>query len=97
MQQALEYAEILDVPFVYSTNGQAFLEHDRTKSSGPLERELPMDTFPSPDELWQRYVNSKELSPAQEKVVLEDYSPKDRLSIDQILEQNDQAHEEIAL
>ena len=73
MQQALEYAEILDVPFVYSSNGHAFLEHDRTKSQGTLEREIPMDSFPSPDELWSRYSTANGLSPDQEKVVLEDY------------------------
>ena len=43
MQQAPEYAEILDVPFVYSSNGDAFLEHDRTKKSGVVTREIPLD------------------------------------------------------
>ncbi|MDX1523002.1 MAG: type I restriction enzyme HsdR N-terminal domain-containing protein [Anaerolineae bacterium] len=55
MQQALDYAKILDIPFVYSSNGDAFLEHDRTKTGGPLEREIPLDRFPTPEELWQRY------------------------------------------
>src|SRR4051812_40777038 len=36
MQQALAYAEILDVPFAYSSNGDAFLEHDRTGSGGTV-------------------------------------------------------------
>ncbi len=49
MQQALEYAEILDVPFAYSSNGDAFLEHDRTKTSGTITREIPLDQFPTPD------------------------------------------------
>ena len=52
MQQALEYAEILDVPFVYSSNGDGFLEHDRTVSSGAVEREFPLHEFPAPDELF---------------------------------------------
>jgi type I restriction enzyme R subunit len=38
MQQALEYAEILDLPFAYSSNGDAFLEHDRTGAAGTVER-----------------------------------------------------------
>ena len=55
MQQALVYAEMMDVPFVYSTNGDSFIEHDRTAKSGVLERELSLDAFPSPEVLWQRY------------------------------------------
>lgn len=43
MQQALEYAEILDVPFAYSSNGNAFLEHDRTGKGGAVEKEFPLD------------------------------------------------------
>ena len=49
MQQAIEYAETLDIPFAYSSNGQAFLEHDFFVGS---EKELPMDQFPTEDELW---------------------------------------------
>src|SRR5262245_15054419 len=45
MQQALEYAELLDLPFAYSSNGDAFLEHDRTATSGSVEREIPLDQF----------------------------------------------------
>ncbi len=55
MQQALEYAEILDIPFAYSSNGDAFLEHDRTATSGTVTREIPLDQFPSPAELWAHY------------------------------------------
>lgn len=55
MQQALGYAEMLDVPFAFSSNGDRFLEHDRTGASKKPERELALDAFPSPDELWQRY------------------------------------------
>ena len=53
MQQALEYAEVLDVPFAYSTNGEAFLEHDRTVTNGTVTREIPLGEFPGPEELWQ--------------------------------------------
>jgi type I restriction enzyme R subunit len=73
MQQALEYAEALDVPFVYSSNGDAFLEHDRTGGSGVVERELPLDHFPSPEELWSRYRQAKGYSVAQEAVAVQEY------------------------
>ena len=51
MQQALEYAEILDVPFAYSSNGDAFLEHDRTGTSAAVESEIALNDFPSPEDL----------------------------------------------
>jgi type I restriction enzyme R subunit len=70
MQQGLEYAAILDIPFVYSSNGDGFLEHDRTKGS---ERELSLDEFPSPDELWARYKNNESITPEQEKLITEPY------------------------
>jgi type I restriction enzyme R subunit len=73
MQQALEYAEILDVPFAYSSNGDAFLEHDRTGTSGVVEREIPLDKFPTPDELWARYRTAKGYSAEQETVTTQDY------------------------
>ncbi len=73
MQQALEYAEILDVPFAYSSNGDAFLEHDRTVTSGTVTREIPLDQFPSPDELWSRYCKAKGYTGNQESVATQDY------------------------
>ncbi len=73
MQQALEYAEILDIPFAYSSNGDAFLEHDRTITSGPVTREIPLDQFPSADELWHRYRAAKGYTPQQESIATQDY------------------------
>lgn len=73
MQQALEYAEILDVPFAYSSNGDAFLEHDRLASHGQVERELTLDEFPSPEELWDRYRKAKGLTGRQEEIATQDY------------------------
>jgi type I restriction enzyme R subunit len=73
MQQALEYAEILDIPFAYSSNGDAFLEHDRTVSGGTVTREIPLDQFPTPDELWSRYCASKGWTPTQQQVTTQDY------------------------
>lgn len=67
IQQALEYAEMLDVPFAFSSNGDGFLEHDRTGKGKSVERQLALDEFPSPDELWQRFTAAKELDQPQVK------------------------------
>lgn len=55
IQQALGYIQTLDIPVAYSSNGDGFLEHDRTNFLGTVERELPLENFPSPEELWKRY------------------------------------------
>ena len=73
MQQALEYAEMLDVPFAYSSNGDAFLEHDRTAKSGTVTRELPLDQFPPPEELWRRYCESKGYGNDEQSIATEPY------------------------
>ena len=73
MQQGLDYGNTVDVPYVYSSNGDGFLEHDRLATSGPVERELALDAFPSPDELWARYCKAKGISPEIEPVVSQDY------------------------
>ena len=46
IEQALDYGRLLDIPFVYSSNGDGFIEHDRTEQANPIERELSMDEFP---------------------------------------------------
>jgi type I restriction enzyme R subunit len=73
MQQALEYGDTLEVPFVFSSNGDAFLFHDRTGQSDPVEKELTLAEFPSAEDLWQRYCVWKGLTPAQTAVVAQDY------------------------
>jgi type I restriction enzyme R subunit len=73
MQQALEYAEILDIPFAYSSNGDAFLEHDRTATGGTVTREIPLDQFPTPGELWARYCKAKGSTPEQEAIAVQEY------------------------
>lgn len=73
MQQAIGYAEVLDLPFAYSTNGDAFLEHDRTGGGAAVEREIPLDQFPSPEELWRRYQAARGYSAAQAMVATQDY------------------------
>lgn len=76
MQQAKEYAEILDVPFVYSSNGDAFLEFDKTKREGIVEQEISLDDFPSPEMLWNRYCQHKDITPEQD-VILQEENHKD--------------------
>lgn len=62
MQQALDYAEMLDAPFAISSNGNGFLFHERTGITKPVERELSLDQFPTYDELWAIYKQWKNLS-----------------------------------
>jgi type I restriction enzyme, R subunit len=73
MQQALDYAATLDIPFVFSSNGDAFLFHDRTGQSRQTETGLALDAFPKPEDLWAKYRAWKGLVPAEEEVVLQDY------------------------
>jgi len=73
MQQALSYAEMLDVPFVYSSNGDAFLQHDRTQTSGLLEQEIPLHAFPSPEDLWKGYCVWKNIDDTKAQIVTQDY------------------------
>ncbi|MBU6172272.1 MAG: DEAD/DEAH box helicase family protein [Planctomycetes bacterium] len=73
MQQALGYAKPLDVPFVFSSNGDGFLFHDKTITSGAIERNLPLSAFPSPEELWQKYKAHKGLSDKIDPIVAQEY------------------------
>lgn len=70
LQQAIEYAEALDVKFVYASNGDGFVEQDLI--TGDI-RNLSLDEFPSPDELYHRYVNEMNISETGEKALLEPY------------------------
>jgi type I restriction enzyme R subunit len=74
MQQALDYAKILDIPFAFSSNGDGFLFHDKTQTSGNVESELDNNSFPSPKELWGKYKQYKGIETHEaEKVVEQDY------------------------
>ena len=74
IQQALDYAKILDIPCVFSSNGDGFIFHDRTATDGNVETELAIDSFPSPQELWEKYKKYKGIETAEaEKVVAQDY------------------------
>jgi type I restriction enzyme R subunit len=78
LQQALEYARILDIPSVFSSNGDGFLWHDRTASQKEglnlVEQEIPLDSFPSPSILWERYKAYKGIAePNVERIAVQDY------------------------
>ncbi len=73
IQQALGYAETLEIPFVFSSNGDGFCFHDRTVTSGAVETELALDSFPSPEKLWQKYKAHKGITDTIEPVVAQEY------------------------
>ncbi|MES2680884.1 MAG: DEAD/DEAH box helicase family protein [Bacteroidota bacterium] len=74
IQQALDYAEILDIPFVYSSNGDSFYEHDKSLVNGVIEREIGLAEFPSPEELWRRYKILKGIAHEDvERIIAQDY------------------------
>lgn len=74
MQQALEYAEILDIPFVFTSNGTGFRFHDKSGIDDQVERDIPLDCLPSPQELWKRYKKYRNIEASDvEAVVVQDY------------------------
>jgi type I restriction enzyme R subunit len=73
MQQGLGYAEMLQVPFVFSSNGDGFLFHNKIAKDGVIERELAFHEIPSPDTLWQWWAEHLGLNPAQSELVSQDY------------------------
>lgn len=73
IQQALDYAETLNIPFVFSSNGDGFVFHDRTGASTPRETTLSLDAFPTPADLWARFRAWKGLDGDAERIVLQDY------------------------
>ncbi|GAB4287781.1 MAG: DEAD/DEAH box helicase family protein [Marinilabiliales bacterium] len=74
IQQALGYASILDVPCVFSSNGDGFYFHDKTATYGKIERELSLDEFPSPQELWEKYKKYRGIETQEvEKIAKQDY------------------------
>src|SRR3989339_762375 len=73
MQQGLRYAEMLQVPFVFSSNGDGFLFHNKIAADGVIKRELGLHEFPSPDILWQWWLSHKGLTERQNNLVTQDY------------------------
>lgn len=66
IQQAIEYAVALHLPFAYASNGKAFLEHDMLTGA---ERQFSMDEFPTSEQLKQRAIREKNLTPEQAEVM----------------------------
>jgi type I restriction enzyme, R subunit len=78
MQQALEYSEILHIPFVFTSNGDSFMFHDKTKSIGHIEKEISLDEFPSPEQLWKKYLQEREIEDTEAvNIVEQDYHADD--------------------
>ena len=74
IQQGLDYAQILDIPCVFSSNGNGFLFHDRTAKDGNIETELDLDNFPTPEQLWEKYKKYKGIeTPVAEKIASQEY------------------------
>jgi type I restriction enzyme R subunit len=74
IQQAIKYSHMLDVPFSFSSNGSGFWEHDPLQSAGVLERKIALDDFPSPEELWQKYLKYKSLElDSEQKIAAQDF------------------------
>jgi len=73
IQQGLDYARLLDVPFVFATNGDGFVFHDKTNSTGLIESEITLAEFPTPEQLWKKYCIWKGYTQAQLPVVTQDY------------------------
>jgi len=74
IQQALDYAKILDIPCVFSSNGDGFLFHDRTATDENIETELDLSSFPTPEQLWEKYKKYKGIeTPSAEKIAGQEY------------------------
>ena len=69
LQQGLDYAEILDIPVVFSSNGDGFLEHDRSGYSSQIERNLDLESFPSPNEIWEKYKKFKGIETKEQEAI----------------------------
>lgn len=73
MQQALKYATMIQVPFVFSSNGDGFLFHNKLHTTGQVETEISMNAFPSPEELWQMWAIDKGIDAKQSAIITQDY------------------------
>lgn len=74
MQQALGYAEILDVPSAFSSNGDAFASHNKVpETDQDIETEFPLNAFPNPQVLWDRYKTYRGIEDESEELVVQPY------------------------
>lgn len=77
IQQALQYARMLDVPFAFSSNGDGFVFHNKFAVKGEVEVFLPLDEFPSPETLWKLYTKASHISQERQLVIDEPYFSDD--------------------
>jgi len=73
MQQALGYGEMLDVPFIFSSNGDGFLFHNKISKNGTVESELSLDNFPTPESLWRLWNEHKGITESALETIEQDY------------------------
>ncbi len=74
IQQALGYAEILEVPSAFSSNGDAFASHNKAPVAGEdIETQFPLESFPAPEDLWKRYKRSRGIEDKAEALVVQPY------------------------
>ncbi|WP_149718047.1 EcoAI/FtnUII family type I restriction enzme subunit R [Campylobacter concisus] len=73
MQQGLGYAELLQVPFIFSSNGDGFIFHNKIAQDGILEKEISLDEFPSPETLWKMWTKNQGLDEEQNTLITQDY------------------------
>ncbi|KGJ93611.1 EcoAI/FtnUII family type I restriction enzme subunit R [Colwellia psychrerythraea] len=75
IQQGLDYARLLDVPFIFASNGDGYIFHDKTApaTGGKLETELSLDEFPSPEQLWSKYCIFKGYTTEQLSYITQDF------------------------
>lgn len=72
MQQGLDYARLLEVPFVFASNGDGFIFHDKTNLS-QLETEISLADFPTPQQLWQKYISYRGFKDEQLPLITQSY------------------------
>lgn len=74
LQQALDYAAILNIPSAYSSNGDAFASHNKVPAPGEdIESQFPLNAFPASQPLWQRYKKHRGIQDKEEPVILQPY------------------------
>ncbi len=75
MQQGLDYARLLDVPFAFASNGDGFIFHDKTApaNGGDIETQISLEDFPTPQQLWDKYCSFKGYTEHQLPYITQDY------------------------
>ena len=73
IQQAIEYGQMLDVPFMFSSNGDGFTFYDRSGTGDSLEKNIGLSAFPGPNSLWEKYCQWKGIAEKQDPIITQDY------------------------